>query len=140
MSTKREQILAYIFTELQTVTAATGGVFRSRVQALSRAQTPSIVVEPVSDKPDASMVGAIQWSFLVRVAVIARGDVPDQLADPVVSAINAALLADKSLGGLSMDIEPASVTFELLNGDQPVGVISLGYTIDYRTIADDLNT
>lgn len=142
MSTKREQILVAIKTALDSVSEA-GGAYRSRVQAFTRSQNepkPVIVVEPVSDTPDPSMVGAINWSLLVRVAVIARGAVPDQLADPVVGAVNAALLADKSLGGLSMDIEPASVTFEILNGDQPVGVVSLGYKVDYRTTATNLSS
>lgn len=138
MSSKREQIMAAVFAKLQAMSSPTGGVFRSRVEALSRTQTPAVCLEPSSDQADPSMVGVIDWSLLIRVAIVVRGQYPDQLADPVIAETHAALLADKSLGGLSMDLEPTSVNFELLNGDQPVGVISLGYQISYRTNALDL--
>lgn len=144
MSTIREQILTAIATSLGTITDATGGVYRSRVGALTRSQTPSIVVEPVEDTADPSTIGVIFWSLLLRVAVVVRGtavtDAPDQLADPIVKEIHDRMISDKSLGGISMDIEPVSVKFEIVEGDQPIGVISLGYKVDYRTKAEDLST
>jgi hypothetical protein len=141
MSSKRERILTSLKTRLDTVSLATGGVYRSRVFALSRAQNPAIALEPVSDQPSPEdPIGFIDWDLLVRVAVIVRGDVPDQLADPIVLAAHAAVCADLSLGGLSMDITPASVSFELIDGDLAIGVISLGYRIKYRTSVTDLAT
>jgi hypothetical protein len=140
MSTVREQIIAAVFTKLQTCSSATGGVFRSRVLALQRSETPSIAVEPISDNADPSMLGVIAWSMQLRIAVIARGSVPDSLADPVVLDVHNKMISDRRLGGLSIDIEPAGVKFELMEGDQAVGVISLIYQIEYRTKADDLTS
>lgn len=139
MSTVREQILSAVTVNLATVTSAAGGVFRSRVFALTRAQRPCIAIEPTSDTPDPSTLGVIFWSLLLRVAVIVGGDIPDQVADPIVKDVHGAMISDRTLGGLSMDIEPVSVNFDLIDGDQPIGVISLVYKIDYRTSAEDLS-
>jgi hypothetical protein len=144
MSTKREQILAALKTKLDAVSQATGGVFRSRLYALKKDQQPAISIEPISDNADPSMIGVIDWSMLVRVAVIVRGDIatnvaPETAADPIVNAVHSRMISDRSLGGLTMDIEPVSANFELQPGDQPIGVVSLGYRVQYRTSANDLS-
>lgn len=139
MSTKREQILAALFTKLQAISPApAGGVHRSRVGAFSRAESPAIALEPVSDNADSSVIPMLDWSLLVRIAVIVRGVTPDQVADPFAEKIHEQVCEDLSLGGLCFDIQPVSVNFELLEGDKPIGVISLGYRIQYRTSATDL--
>lgn len=144
MSTKREQILSALKTKLDAVSEATGGVYRSRVYAFTRAQTPALIIEPVSDTPDITVMGFIDWGLLIRVAVVVRGDIasdvsPETIADPVVNHIHEILVSDKSLGGLSMDIEAVSANFELQGGDQPIAVISLGYRVQYRTVDGDLS-
>lgn len=144
MNTRREQILSALKTKLDGVTLATGGVYRSRVYALTRAQTPAIILDPVSDNCDTSMLGVIDWSMLIRIAVVVRGNLAsdisaDQVADPIVNAIHPLVISDKRLGGLTMDIEPVSATFEIQGGDQPIGVVSLAYSVKYRTVDTDLS-
>ncbi|RYD26020.1 MAG: hypothetical protein EOP89_07920 [Lysobacteraceae bacterium] len=85
------------------------------------------------------MLGVLTWTMIIRFSVLVAGDIPDLEADPIVLKIHQALVADKSLGGLTMDIEPTDVKFELYNGDGPRGVVSLAYQIQYRTSDADLS-
>ena len=51
MATKREQILAQIKTNLNGTTGVGDRIYRSRVEALTRSETPAIIIEPISDTP-----------------------------------------------------------------------------------------
>jgi hypothetical protein len=49
MTTKRETILAAVRTALTGTTGVSTRIYRSRVEPISRGESPAIVVEPVSD-------------------------------------------------------------------------------------------
>lgn len=137
--TKRESILAAIKASLTGVTGvADASVYRSRTVPIARGETPAIIVEPVSDTPNETALGYLDWNLTARIVVIARGDVPDQEADPIIESVHSKVMADTELGGLSMDIEPSSVRFEILDGDQSVAIISLDYRVTYRTASSSL--
>ena len=141
MTTKRESILAAIKTTLAGTTGVGTRIWRSRVQALSRQESPAIVIEPVNDNAQQNTsLPTLDWSLNVRIAVIVRGTVPDQLADPIVEDLHSKLMADLTLGGYAMDIQPQSVSFEMVEADQPAGVISCDYLIRYRTSVTNLAT
>ena len=141
MTTKRETILAAVRTALTDTTGVSTRIYRSRVEPLARGESPAIVVEPVSDTAEQNTsLPTLDWSLTVRVAVIVRGDVPDQVADPVVESLHSKIMADLTLGGVAMDIRPVSVNFDLIEADQPAGVISCDYLIRYRTANANLTT
>jgi hypothetical protein len=141
MSTKREQILAAIRTALTGTTGVGTRIYRSRVEPMARAESPAIVVEPVSDTAEQNTsLPTLDWSLTVRISVIVRGAIPDQLADPIVESLHSKLMADLTLGGVAMDIRPQGVSFELVEADQPAGVISSDYLIRYRTANANLAT
>jgi hypothetical protein len=141
MATKREQILAAITTALATTTGVNGRVYRSRVTAVQRAESPAIVVEPISDTPTQNTsLPTLDWSMRVRVSVIVRGDVPDQLADPVIDSMHAKMVADLTLGGYAIDVQPDEVSFNLVDADQPAGVIFNDYIVQYRTSVASLSS
>ena len=141
MATKREQILAAIATALASTAGVSGRVYRSRVAALQRAESPAIVVEPISDTPTQNTsLPTLDWRMRVRVSVITRGDVPDQLADPVIESMHSKMVADLTLGGLAIDVQPDEVSFNLVDADQPAGVIFNDYIIQYRTTVASLAT
>jgi hypothetical protein len=99
------------------------------------------VIEPISDTAEQNTsLPKLDWSLTVRVAVIVRGNVPDQLADPIVEDMHSKLLADLTLGGVAMDVQPVGVNFEMVEADQPAGVISCDYLVRYRTSVTDLAT
>jgi hypothetical protein len=139
MTTKREQVLTAIRTALTGTTGVGTRIYRSRVEPLARQESPAIVIEPISDQAQQNTsLPTLDWSLTVRVAIIVRGNVPDQLADPIVESAHAKLMADLTLGGYAIDVQPQNVAFELMEADQPAGVISLDYLVRYRTNVADL--
>jgi hypothetical protein len=141
MTTKRETILAAIRTALIGTTGVSTRIYRSRVEPLARQESPAIVVEPVSDTAEQNTaLPTLDWSLTVRVAVIVRGDIPDQLADPIVEDAHGKIMADLTLGGYAIDVQPQSVSFDLMEADQPAGVIMMDYLVRYRTSVADLSS
>lgn len=141
MTTKRETILAAIRTALTGTTGVSTRIYRSRVEPLARQESPAIVVEPVSDSAEQNTaLPTLDWSLTVRVAVIVRGEIPDQLADPIVEDAHAKIMADLTLGGYAIDVQPINVNFELQEADQPAGVIMMDYLVRYRTSVADLSS
>lgn len=139
MTTKREQVLAAIRTALTGTTEVSTRIYRSRVEPLARGETPAIVVEPISDTAQQNTsLPTLDWSLTVRVAVIVRGNIPDQVADPIVQDMHSKLMADLTLGGYAIDVQPQGVTFELAEADQPSGVIACDYVVRYRTSVTNL--
>ena len=140
MTTKREDILAAIATSLAGVSGVSGRVYRSRQEAFSRQESPSIIIEPMSDRssPSTVSVARIDWTLAVAITVFARGLVPDQVADPVVQAIHAALMVDRSIGGLAMDLWPLAFEPRLDKGDLQTVWAVCSYQVRYRTAVTTL--
>ena len=139
MTTKRENILAAIKTAL-TGTAGVGTrIYRSRVDPLSRGESPAIVVEPISDDADQNTsMPTLDWTLRIRVSVIERSSIPDQAADDTVESLHSKIMSDLTVGGYAIDVQPVRTDFEFIEADQPLGVISNEYEIRYRTQVADL--
>jgi hypothetical protein len=140
MTTKREQILAAVDTLLAATAGATGRVYRSRQEAFSRNESPSVVIEPGPSTAAAEPVSTckIDHALTLVIAVYARGTIPDQVADPVVQSIHGLLMADRSLGGLVMDIWPMSRAPEFERAESAAVCEVLTYRVQYRTSIEDL--
>jgi len=97
------------------------------------------VIEPVQDQAEQNTsLPTLDWSLTVRIAVIVRGAVPDQQADPIIESLHSKLMADLTLNGYAIDVQPQGVNFEMVEADQPAGVISCDYLIRYRTSVTNL--
>ena len=75
--------------------------------------------------------------------MIVRGsasNTPYEVADPICESLHAKLLADLTVGGYAIDIEPAGVSFEMIDADQPAAVIQNTFVIKYRTTLGSLST
>tara|TARA_R100000353_G_scaffold40085_1_gene31844 strand:+ start:260 stop:688 length:429 start_codon:yes stop_codon:yes gene_type:complete len=142
MSSKREQILAAIKTNLTGTTGVGTRIYRSRVAALTRAESPALVLEPITDTPNInnSTYLKIDWTLRVRVVVVVRGEIPENIADPTIESLHTKILTNTTLGGLAIDIQPSTQSFEVLDADQPAGIITCEYEIQYRTEYNKLNT
>ena len=141
MTTKRETILAAVRSALTGTTGVGTRIWRSRVEPIAREESPAIVVEPVSDTPaQNTSLPTLDWSLLVRITVIARGTIPDQLADPVVEDMHSRLMADLSLGGLAIDIQPGPVSFVLTEADGAAAELQCIYRVQYRTSVSNLGS
>lgn len=139
----REQILKEAERRLKTVQEAGGRVYRSRAQAASSREMPVIVITPVKDPADRVIsICKVDRFLQLRLAVIVKGDVPDQEADPVLQAAHKALLPtdandviDCTLGGLAVDVGQAGDSFEFAFTE---GVVMSDYQIQYRHGEGDL--
>lgn len=140
MTTRREAILSAIATQLASASGVNGRVYRSRVEPLARNESPAIVVEPQQDQAAQTTIPRIDWTLTVAVMVIVRGLVPDQQADPVVASVHQKIMQDLTLGGLSYDIQPQGVSFEMIEADQPAGVVTCTYNVLYKTSLSDQTT
>ena len=142
MASKREQILAALKTTLANTTGVGTRIYRSRVEPITRGESPAIVLEPVTDEPSINSATylKIDWTLRVRIVVIVRGNIPDNVADPTVESLFTKVLNDPTVGGLALDIRPATQTFEVLEADQPAGLTTCEFEIDYRTSYNSLST
>lgn len=106
---------------------------------MGRSETPALVIEPVLiNYTQLTSLPTLDSRLKVRITVIVRGTVPDQIADPTVISMHSRLMADLTLGGLAIDIQPSQTTFNLIEADQPAGLISCEYDVLYRTQVADL--
>ncbi len=139
MTTRREQILAQIATTLASTAGVNGRVYRSRVTAAARAETPMVVIEPVNDVPQQqTSLPKLDWTMRVRIVVITRSTTPYTDADSIIESMHSKIMADLTLGGYAIDVQPALTSFEFLDADQPAGVFSNEYDVKYRTALADL--
>lgn len=136
---KREQILAAIRSQLTNTVGVGTRIYRSRVEPLARQESPAIIVEPLKDRCEQNTsLPTLDWSLLVRVAVIIRANIPDQAADPTIESLHAKMMTDLTLGGLAMDIQPVQVEFQTVEADVPAGVVMCDYLVRYRTSVTNL--
>ena len=142
MATKRERILAAIKTNLANTVGVGTRIYRSRAEALTRSETPAIILEPISDTPaeTQNFNDRINWDFRIRISVVVRGSIPDQVADPTIESLHTKVLTDPSVGGLALDVRPSTTSFEILEADEPAGVIGCEFDISYRTSYNSLTT
>ena len=137
--TKRELILTQIKTNLDAISGAT--VYRSRVEPLARGEVPAVIVEPVNDQPNDTIVyNKIDWTMRVRITTLVRAALPDDSSDTYSQQVHLLLMADQSVGGYALDLTPDRTDFELYEADVPLGVISQDFLVKYRTSRTDLTT
>jgi hypothetical protein len=139
MTSKREQILSAIATTLAGTAGVSTRIYRSRVDAMSRAESPALVIEPLTDTPTQNTsLPTLDWTLRVRISVVVRASVPDTTADATIESLHSKLMADLTLGGYAIDVQPAQTTFNFFDADQPAGVIYCEYEVMYRTQVGDL--
>ena len=139
MTSKREQILSAIATTLAGTAGVSTRIYRSRVNAMSRAESPALVIEPLTDTPTQNTsLPTLDWTLRVRISVVVRASVPDTTADATIESLHSKLMADLTLGGYAIDVQPAQTTFNFFDADQPAGVIFCEYDVRYRTQVADL--
>lgn len=141
MSSVREQILEALATKLATVSGAV--VFRSRANAVALEEGVAILLQPESEQVEkraSNPGGVVLHNMLVDVSVIARGDPADQIADPVVVAAHAQIMADPTLGNLCAQVIEHSTEWKFQEADLTAVEILVRYQIRYATRTNDLTT
>ena len=135
--TRRELILSRMKTNLDAISNA--NVYRSRVEPLSRNETPAIIIEPVEDNPTSTnFFDKLDWSLRVRISTIVRAAVPDDDSDTYTQQVHLRLMADKTVNSYALDLTPDRTDFSLVEADIPLGIISQDFIVRYRTSRSDL--
>ena len=141
MTTRRETILDTVVTALAGTTNVGTRIYRSRVTAFTREETPSLLVTWDNDNPvQTNSIKSIDWSLDVSIAVIVRGDKPDEIADPVVESVHNKIMTNSTLNDYAINIIPLPTNNEAVDSDQPAGIVTLNFQIKYRTSNTNLAT
>lgn len=139
MPTRRETIILAALAKLQTLTTlAATRVYRSREAAITRGESPCVVLRKVSDPvPENRNVDEHRLAFVVEV--YARGENAEAIADPIENEIHKVLLADCTLGGVCTLLLASDTDFEGADADQPAHRTLMHFTAAYRVEYQDLS-
>jgi hypothetical protein len=129
---RREAIMKQIAAVLAATAGVDGRVFRSYAEAMDRDEHPCVLVRWTSEQADPQTVPQTERRLRVEVDIMVRGDVPDQLADPIAQSVHALIMADSSLGGRAIDVMFDGASFEIASADQTAGKITHTYEVMYR--------
>ena len=134
--TLRESVLNAIVAIAGTVPNATA--YRSREAAFAREEGTAILVRPDEEtvERNASLMALRDLTF--TATVIARGPIPDTVADAAIAAFHAALMADDTLGGLVARTIEESSKWEFEVADQNAVAVELRYRCRYLTQTNTL--
>ena len=138
-TTARESILAYVLTLLSAVPGAIAS--RSREAPVERAEGTVIILRP-EEEPIELRTGAsstVLRNLTIVITVLSRGAIPDQVADPVIQAIHAAIMADRTLGGRCALLMEHSTKWDFELADQTALAAEMRYIVRYQTTATDIS-
>ena len=112
--------------------------YRSRLTALSRAESPAIVLRWEKDDVVKRNNDLSEHELVVVVDVIARGAVPDSIADQYCVSAHAKIMEDENVGGALFTRPMGDVCEMPQDTDLDAVVIPMRYLIGYRTMAKTL--
>lgn len=140
----REQILLAVLNAVRTPVESLGATLhRSPTVAISREQSPALVVFPESDAITERANDRVTRVLTVRLVALARAvppAIPETEADLLLTAAHAALLADRNLGGLALGIRELDCEWDVEDADAVAAAMPARYAITYRTLDTDLST
>ena len=132
MASLREQIIAALAATL-TGTPAGSNVFRSRAIPIGRSISPAIVVTPAVEAIKTNLSAYAERRLDVRVEVIARGPIPDSLADATCVSAHTKIMADTRLGGLCTNIYETGSEWTIEDADLDAVSVVTTYQVLFQT-------
>lgn len=140
MSSLEQSILAAILTRLNgtalgvVTRPATLTVERSRLREMAPTQLPCVSIYPLEATTERK--GFLSETTLtVKIAIWVKGSasVPvDQDVDPIWLWVHQQLIAEESLGGLCLRIQPEHRAYGFALHQSPFGDLDLHFLITYR--------
>lgn len=130
--TKTESIIAAIAAKL----TAAGITIREDTGALySFEDKPVIVIDCGDEYPEAVFgVGFVYWNLTVTLMIGADGAAPKLAPETTRAAAHAALYADRTLGGIVIDLVAAQVTRSIDEDNPALGITQAIYQLKYRSL------
>ena len=134
----RQRIREQVATTVTGLATTGSNVFQSRVYSLSDDVLPALLVYSVSESSDIDSMGSI--GFLTRTLSLSiEGYVKnvsdyDDVIDDVCKEVEIAMAGDKTLNGLAQNSYLSGTDINYNGeGEQPVGIVTMNYVIQYRT-------
>lgn len=140
MSTIRENILARLKSTTLVAIPGVTKVYRSRADKFGLSDAPALNVLADNEQPSENTIGKVDADLHVEVQVYHRGTEPDRLADPVVAAVHAAMMADTTLGGLAFDVTEDGTSWDFDEADGTALIVRMRYIVRYRHNRNSLTT
>jgi hypothetical protein len=130
--TKTEQIVA----AMQAAITAAGLAVRDDTEALfSFEDGPCIVLDCGDEYPDPVVgMGFVYWNLSVQMLVGADGAVPKLAPESARATAHAALYADRTLGGVVIDLAIGPVSRGIDEENPARGITRVIYNLKYRTM------
>ncbi len=145
MSHGRQQIRDAMVVILTGLATTAGRVYPSRVYPYGAADLPGLAIFSGQEvvNPEGSSAGVIHTrvaSMVVEGRAKAAASVDDTL-DTIAAEVEAALFADRTLGGKALELKYAGAVMELDSETESiVGVIRLTFDVYYRVDPQDPQT
>ena len=140
MQSRRELILEAVRSQLRAALPASVKVQRSRLTAVPRGEGLVVVVLPQIEEHESPLQTASERRLRIQVSVIARGAIPEQVADDTACRIYVALAgshAARTLGGLATDTNELARQFLMEDADQDAIDYQMIFQITYYTAFTD---
>lgn len=136
----RQQIRYAVAAALATVPTIAGRVYPAKRYGWQPDQLPGVAIYTDSAQVEYLHRDREQQhtlSLVIEVAASATDTVEDDL-DDIAAAVVVAMSSDPSFGGLAWDCMLASVSADVsTDGERPVGITRLTYTVTYATQASE---
>lgn len=138
MISLRERIIREVVARIAAAVAPVA-VVRQPTLAIPRERTPCVVVTIESDNPATRSNDRMERSLVIRVTALARDPIDGfAVADDLVCRAHAALMRDRSLGGMSLGIAEMDADWQAEDADMDAVAIPAIYRITYRTFISDI--
>jgi len=134
----RQRIREQVATTVTGLATTGSNVFQSRVYSLSDDVLPALLVYSVSESSDIDSMGPI-GSLTRSLSLSIEGYVKnvsdyDDVIDDVCKEVEIAMAGDKTLNGLAQNSYLSGTDINYNGeGEQPVGIVTMNYVIQYRT-------
>lgn len=134
----RQQIRERIATTITGLSTTGANVFQSRVYPLDVDSLPALLVYTSSESSDVDVMGTtLGMNRMLNVSIEAyvKATVDfDDIVDDICKEVEIALGADRTLNNLAKFQYLSSTEIQFNGeGDKPVGVVTMGYAVQYRT-------
>lgn len=139
MTSIRSQILDALVAKVNAIPSLGAKAYRGRPEPQMRHEGSIVLIEPLADTADLMVVPKADWQLTVGISVIVRGDPPDAVAEPIITAIYKKIMSDLTVSGLAYDVQPQTVQWDLVNADSNATVVSCNFLVLYRTALDDIS-
>ena len=139
MISRRELLIRAVMGCCQAaVTPVT--VLRQPTTAITRDQTPALVLAIVSDAPVKRSNDRMERELVVRLTSYVRDPTDGYaVADDLLCKAHLALLADTTIGGLALSLAEMEADYQAEDADVEAIAIPAIYRITYRTLVSDIS-